>query len=139
MLDPKRLRNELEACAEQLARRGYKLEVETFRQLEEQRKQLQVRTQELQAERNSKSKAIGQAKAKGEDAAPILAEVADLGDRLKAAEGELQQVQQQLDEMLLGIPNIPHESVPDGKRAAPVCFRGPGSRGCRREPRRAGF
>ncbi len=115
MLDPKRLRTELDDCAAQLARRGYKLEVETFQTLELQRKALQVKTQELQAERNSKSKAIGQAKAKGEDAAPILAEVADLGERLKAAESELQDVQQQLDDILLSIPNIPHASVPDGK------------------------
>jgi seryl-tRNA synthetase len=115
MLDPKRLRTDLEGCAMQLARRGYKLEEETFKQLENQRKELQVKTQELQAERNSKSRAIGQAKAKGEDAAPILAEVADLGDKLKAAETELQEVQQRLDDILLGIPNLPHESVPDGK------------------------
>jgi len=115
MLDPKRLRSDLEGCAKQLARRGYHLEEATFKNLENQRKELQVQTQELQAERNSKSKAIGQAKAKGEDAAPILAEVANLGDKLKTAETELQEIQQRLDDILLGIPNLPHESVPDGK------------------------
>ncbi|MDY6979787.1 MAG: serine--tRNA ligase [Pseudomonadota bacterium] len=115
MLDPKRLRNDLQACAAQLARRGYQLETQTIESLEEQRKQLQVKTQELQSERNTQSKAIGQAKAKGEDAAPILAEVADLGDRLKAAETQLQEIQQQLDTILLGIPNIPQADVPDGR------------------------
>jgi len=115
MLDPKRLRNDLQECATQLARRGYQLDIATFQALEAQRKQLQVTAQELQAERNAKSKAIGQAKAKGEDAAPILAAVADLGDRLKAAELELQQVQQRLDDILLGMPNIPQADVPAGK------------------------
>ncbi|MDZ7662937.1 serine--tRNA ligase [Thiohalophilus sp.] len=115
MLDPKRLRNDLQGCAAQLARRGYQLETDTIESLEEQRKQLQVKTQELQAERNTQSKAIGQAKAKGEDAAPILEAVADLGDRLKAAETQLQEVQQQLDAILLGIPNIPQADVPDGR------------------------
>ena len=115
MLDPKRLRTELQECAAQLSRRGYKLEVESLQALEEQRKQLQVSTQELQAERNAKSKAIGQAKAKGEDTSAILDEVSDLGDKLKAAESRLQETQQQLDEILLGIPNIPRPEVPDGK------------------------
>lgn len=115
MLDPKRLRNDLQGCATQLARRGYQLETETIASLEEQRKQLQVTTQELQSERNTQSKAIGQAKARGEDAAPILEAVADLGDRLKAAEMQLQEVQQQLDAILLGIPNIPQAEVPDGR------------------------
>ncbi|MDZ7804518.1 serine--tRNA ligase, partial [Thiohalophilus sp.] len=115
MLDPKRLRNDLQGCAAQLARRGYQLETDTIESLEEQRKQLQVKTQELQAERNAQSKAIGQAKAKGEDAALILEAVADLGDRLKMAETQLQEVQQQLDAILLGIPNIPQADVPDGR------------------------
>ncbi|MFP3874961.1 MAG: serine--tRNA ligase [Thiohalophilus sp.] len=115
MLDPKRLRNDLQGCAAQLARRGYQLETETIASLEEQRKELQVKTQELQSERNARSKAIGQAKARGEDATPILEAVADLGDRLKAAEAQLQEVQQQLDAILLGIPNIPQADVPDGK------------------------
>ncbi|MGD8795467.1 MAG: serine--tRNA ligase, partial [Thiohalophilus sp.] len=115
MLDPKLLRNDLQQCADQLSRRGYKLEVESLQSLEEQRKQLQVSTQELQAERNAKSKAIGQAKAKGEDTTAILEQVADLGDKLKQAESRLNEIQQQLDEILLGIPNIPQPEVPEGK------------------------
>jgi seryl-tRNA synthetase len=86
-----------------------------FTALEDKRKNLQVKTQELQKERNAKSKAIGQAKAKGEDASAILAEVSELGDQLKAAEEELNTYQVQLNDLLMGIPNLPHESTPDGK------------------------
>jgi len=115
MLDPKRLRSELEEVVGGLARRGFEFDRNRYSELEQRRKALQVTTQELQNERNSRSKQIGQAKAKGEDAAPLLAQVADLGDRLKAAEGELTVVQADLDAFLLGIPNIPHESVPSGR------------------------
>ncbi|MDX1824897.1 MAG: serine--tRNA ligase, partial [Thiohalomonadales bacterium] len=114
MLDPKLLRSDLEFCQQQLARRGYELDIGMFSALEEKRKDLQVRTQELQKERNAKSKAIGQAKAKGEDASEILAAVANLGDELKEAEEKLNTYQVQLNDFLLGIPNLPHESTPNG-------------------------
>ncbi len=115
MLDPKLLRSDLAFCQQQLARRGYELDTDMFNALEDKRKNLQVKTQELQKERNAKSKAIGQAKAKGEDASAILAEVSELGDKLKGAEEELNKYQTQLNDLLMGIPNLPHESTPDGK------------------------
>jgi seryl-tRNA synthetase len=114
MLDPKRLRTELEEVAAQLARRGFVLDVEKIRTLEERRKALQVETQTLQSERNSRSKAIGQAKARGEDIQPLLAEVADMGDRLKAGEQALAALQAEVDEIAMAIPNILDASVPDG-------------------------
>jgi seryl-tRNA synthetase len=115
MLDPKLLRSDLDFCQQQLARRGYELDTKMFTALEEKRKDLQVKTQDLQKERNAKSKAIGQAKAKGEDASAILAEVTDLGDQLKVAEEELNTYQVQLNDLLMGIPNLPHESTPNGR------------------------
>ena len=115
MLDPKLLRSDLEFCQKQLARRGYELDIDMFTALEEKRKELQIQTQELQKERNAKSKAIGQAKAKGEDVSAILAAVSDLGDELKAAEEKLNTYQVQLNDLLMGIPNLPHTSTPDGK------------------------
>jgi seryl-tRNA synthetase len=115
MLDPKLLRSDLEFCQQQLARRGHELDTEMFTALEEKRKELQVKTQDLQKERNAKSKAIGQAKAKGEDASAILAAVSELGDQLKATEEELNTYQIQLNDLLMGIPNLPHESTPDGR------------------------
>ena len=115
MLDPKLLRSELEETARQLSRRGVTLDIQKITALESQRKALQVATQTLQSERNSSAKAIGKAKATGEDAAPLLAAVADLGDRLKAAETQLEQVQNEFTALLLNIPNVPHVSVPDGK------------------------
>jgi len=118
MLDPRLLRNELEATAAQLARRGMTLDVAKIADLEARRKALQVTAQELQNERNSRSKGIGKAKAAGQDIQPLLAEVADLGDKLKAAQEELNAVQAALSEITLGIPNIPHESVPDGSDEA---------------------
>lgn len=114
MLDPRLLRTELEATAEQLKRRGVELDVARIQSLEESRKRLQVNAQELQNQRNSRSKQIGKAKAAGEDIQPLLAEVADLGERLKKAQDELNGVQEQLSEIALGIPNIPHSSVPEG-------------------------
>ncbi len=118
MLDPKRLRAELDEVARQLARRGFTLEVERLRELEAERKALQVRTQELQNERNTRSKSIGRAKAAGEDIQPLLDEVASLGEQLKTAEAALAEVQQALRAIHLGIPNIPHESVPEGQDEA---------------------
>lgn len=115
MLDSKLFRTELEATALKLARRGYVLDSARIAALETQRKDLQVRTQNLQNERNTRSKAIGKAKAQGQDVQPLLDEVAHLGDELKAAEAGLDSIQAQLDALLLSVPNIPHTSVPDGK------------------------
>lgn len=114
MLDPKLLRSDLETVVENLRIKNYELDVSEFARLEERRKSLQVDTQNLQGERNSRSKAIGTAKAKGEDIQPLLDEVAQLGAQLKSAEGELGELQQRLDDLLLGIPNIPDASVPAG-------------------------
>ncbi len=115
MLDPKLLRNDLQNCAERLGLRGYTLDTELFEKLESQRKQLQVDTQQLQSERNTKSKAIGQAKAKGEDASEFFTAVAAIGDKLKANEEKLTVVQSELNDFLMGIPNLLHESVPEGR------------------------
>ena len=115
MLDPKRIRSELDAVAAELARRGYTLDTTRLEQLEQRRKDIQVRTQDLQAERNSRSKSIGKAKAAGEDIAPLLKEVEGLGEQLKAAEQALGALQQELDDILMGIPNTPHASVPEGR------------------------
>jgi len=114
MLDPRLLRNELNEVAARVARRGLRLDTGRLEALENERKALQVQVQELQNERNTRSKSIGRAKASGEDIAPLLAEVADLGERLKAAEVQLQRLQDELRALQLGIPNLPHESVPDG-------------------------
>ncbi len=115
MLDIKILRNDVEAVAKQLARRGFQLDIAEFQSLENKRKTLQTATQELQNERNVRSKSIGQAKAKGDDIQPLLAEVADLGDKLKAAEQELSKLQTEIDEIVMGIPNLLNDSVPEGK------------------------
>jgi len=115
MLDIQLLRNDLEQVAARLKSRGYDLDTAQFSQLESERKTLQTRMQDLQAQRNASSKQIGEAKRKGEDASAILAEVATLGDELKAAEQAFETVQQQLDLWLMSIPNLPHESVPLGK------------------------
>ncbi len=115
MLDPQLLRSELSQTAEKLARRGFVLDVETLAQLEQQRKKIQIETESLQSERNSRSKKIGQAKAAGEDIQPLLDEVASLGDKLKAAETALTDLQINLQEIMLGIPNILFDDVPDGK------------------------
>ncbi|MFX4228399.1 MAG: serine--tRNA ligase [Porticoccaceae bacterium] len=115
MLDPKLLRNEPELIAERLSVRGYQLDVETLNNLEEQRKALQVETESLQAERNKSSKAIGQAKAKGEDVQPLLDAVASLGGRLDEAKAKLESIQEQTTDILEGIPNIPDDAVPQGK------------------------
>jgi seryl-tRNA synthetase len=115
MLDPKRLRAELELVVEQLARRGYQLDIEKMKSLEEQRKALQIEQQELQNERNTKSKSIGKAKAAGEDLQPLLDEVAGLGDKLKAVSEKSDAVQAELHALMMSMPNTPHDSVPDGK------------------------
>ena len=118
MLDPKLLRTELETVAARLATRGVTLDTQAFAQLEEQRKALQVKTEQLQAERNSRSKGIGQAKAAGEDIQPLLDEVASLGGQLDAAKADLAQLQIEYQGLLAGLPNLPHESVPVGRDEA---------------------
>jgi seryl-tRNA synthetase len=118
MLDIQTLRNDLDGVAARLATRGFTLDTEKFAQLEAERKTIQTRTQELQAKRNSSSKLIGQAKAKGEDTTAIMAEVATLGDELKQAEVQLAEVQSVLQQLLEVIPNMPHADVPVGKSEA---------------------
>ena len=115
MLDPRLLRSELDTVRQQLARRGFVLDSDTLRALEDRRKIIQVETQALQAERNRRSKEIGKAKAAGADITPLLREVEGLGEQLKAKELELMQLQDELNTILMGIPNLPHASVPDGK------------------------
>jgi len=118
MLDPQLFRTDLNAVAAALALRGYTLDVEAYARLENERKALQVRTQELQARRNAASKQIGIAKGKGEDASPLLAEVAGAGEELKACEAQLDVVQAQVRDLMLGMPNLPHASVPAGRSEA---------------------
>jgi len=115
MLDPKLLRSDLEVTAQQLARRGFTLDTGKLQSLEAQRKSIQTQTQDLQAERNSRSKSIGKAKAAGEDIAPLLQAVEGLGQQLSEKEQELTALQDELNAILMGIPNIPHASVPGGK------------------------
>ena len=115
MLDPKLLRSNLDDVAAQLERRGFTLDTEKLTEFEAERKVIQVRTQELQAERKSKSKEIGIAKKNGEDASQILAEVAKVGDELKAAEARLKELQDETNALLMMIPNLPDKSTPDGK------------------------
>ncbi|MGL5006542.1 MAG: serine--tRNA ligase [Plesiomonas sp.] len=121
MLDPNLLRNDLDVVAEKLARRGFKIDVETLRALEEKRKVLQVKTENLQAERNARSKAIGAAKARGEDIQPLLDEVASMGSELDAAKVELDQLQDAWRDIVLSIPNIPADDVPSGRDEADNC------------------
>jgi len=115
MLDPRLFRTELDFVVAQLARRNFAFDAEAYAALETRRKTIQVQTQELQNQRNSNAKAIGQAKAKGEDVQPLLDQVAQLGDALKAAETELASIQTELDGLMSGIPNILDEAVPEGK------------------------
>jgi seryl-tRNA synthetase len=114
MLDPKLLRNEIDKVAAELARRGLKFDVDNYNALEARRKDLQVRTEDLQKERNDSSRRIGQAKARGEDIEPLKAAVAMMGDVLKAGQAELLETQGVLDAIYMGLPNILHESVPPG-------------------------
>ena len=115
MLDAKYLRNDINIAAQKLEKRGYTLDVAQFTALEEKRKSLQMRTQELQNERNVRSKSIGKAKASGQDIEPLLAQVGQLGDELNAAKAELTGLLDEIQALTLNIPNLPDDSVPEGK------------------------
>ena len=114
MLESKLLRGNIDFVVEQLKRRNFSFEVDEFNALEEQRKIIQVQTQELQNLRNTKSKSIGQAKASGENIEPLLEEVSELGEKLDDAKAQLHVIQLKISEIVLSIPNIPHSSVPEG-------------------------
>lgn len=115
MIDIKLLRTELEETSVKLERRGYALDKKGLSALEAMRKEVQVRTQGLRSRRNASAKEIGKAKAAEEDTASLMAAVANLGDELKQAEAELDDIQDRLSDILLGIPNLAHESVPHGQ------------------------
>jgi seryl-tRNA synthetase len=115
MLDPKCLRGDIQQTAEKLKRRGFELDVNAFIELEEKRKSLQIKTQELQNERNVRSKSIGKAKASGEDIQPLLAEVGKLGDELDSAKAELSVLLDDIAAQSHTIPNLPDDSVPQGE------------------------
>ncbi len=114
MLNPKLIRSDIHTIAAQLKKRNFELDVTTLENLENKRKACQVESEDLQRIRNTKSKSIGKAKAAGEDIKPLLDEVAGLGEKLDAAKSELAVVQQQMDAILMGIPNLLHDSVPVG-------------------------
>lgn len=114
MLDPKLLRQEPELVAERLRLRGMDFDPQAFVALDEKRKGAQLRAEALRQKRNEVSKSIGQAKAAGQDIEPIKASVADLGRELSDAEAEMQQQQSELEQLVAGLPNLPHESVPEG-------------------------
>jgi seryl-tRNA synthetase len=115
MLDIQLLRSDLAGVAKRLADRGFAFPAAEFEKLEASRKSVQTETQDLQAKRNQISKQVGQMKAKGEDATQLMAQVNAQADLLKAKEQELQDIQKKLDDFLLGVPNVPHASVPAGK------------------------
>jgi seryl-tRNA synthetase len=115
MLDPKLFRTDIETTAALLAKRGYTLDTTSLKQLEEQRKALQIQTQELQNQRNTRSKSIGQAKARGEDIQPLLAEVSKLGSELEASKESQNLVLAQINDIVSAVPNLIHDSVPQGE------------------------
>lgn len=115
MLDIQQLRNDLDTVVARLKARKFEFPADEFKALEAQRKTIQTNTENLQAKRNAASKQIGIAKSKGEDASAILAEVAGLGDELKAAEAQLNEIQASMQALMLNLPNLPHESVPVGQ------------------------
>src|SRR5579872_724881 len=115
MIDPKLLRSDPDAVARNLARRGFTFDVAAFRALEEKRKSAQVESDRVRAERNANAKAVGMAKGRGEDVAPLLARGEALTGELTAAERELTAVQEALEGWQLGLPNLLHESVPEGR------------------------
>ena len=114
MLDPQLLRHDLDAVAAALTRRNIRLDTTAIKKIEERRKAIQIETEELQALRNSKSKKIGRLKAEGKDAQAIMDEVADIKQQLDKSAAELDDIRAKLNEIVTGIPNIPHESVPEG-------------------------
>eukprot|EP01114_Cavostelium_apophysatum_P000841 TRINITY_DN10744_c0_g1_i1.p3 TRINITY_DN10744_c0_g1~~TRINITY_DN10744_c0_g1_i1.p3 ORF type:complete len:158 (+),score=51.71 TRINITY_DN10744_c0_g1_i1:595-1068(+) len=114
MIDIQLLRKDIDTVAARLATRKYQLDVATFNALEAERKAIQTRTEELQGKRNSLSKQIGMMKGKGEDTTAVMAEVAGLGDELKANEVALSEVQAKLAGFMEAVPNLPHESTPQG-------------------------
>ena len=114
MIDIQLLRKDINAVAERLAQRKFRLDVDAFNALESERKAIQTRTEELQAQRNSLSKQIGILKGKGEDASAVMAQVGGIGDELKASAERLEALQERISAFVLLIPNIPHESVPVG-------------------------
>jgi seryl-tRNA synthetase len=114
MLDPLLLRKDIQSVALQLKRRGFELDTKLFNELESKRKTLQSETEALQAQRNQSAKAIGQAKAQGEDVQPLLDAVANLSDELKLKQSGLNELQNQLNTYMLTLPNLPDESVPAG-------------------------
>ena len=118
MLDPKLLRTRIDEVAARLARRGHVLDKAAFAALEQERKTLQVEVENLQAERNRRSKEIGKARARGEDIEPLKAEVAGLGERLEEARRRLDEVQQKIQAFMMELPNLPDDSVPDGDSEA---------------------
>ncbi len=115
MLDPKLIRSNLSQVAEGLKKRGYELDIVKIEALESERREVQVQSESLQQERNTRSKSIGKAKAAGEDITPLLAEVDQLKQNLLEAEYKLHTVQQQLDDIVMGIPNMVADEVPEGK------------------------
>ena len=115
MLSKKQLRSDIEAVEKALKKRNFSFDINQLNGLENKRKKNQVETQGLQNLRNTQSKAIGKAKASGEDIKPLLDSVANLGDKLDQAKSELQSIQVQIDDIVMAMPNIPHQSVPEGK------------------------
>ena len=115
MLDPKLLRNNIAFVIQELLRRGFDLDIDEYQSLEADRRSLQAETENLQNERNVKSKLIGQAKAKGEDVSPLLAEVSGLGEKLDLAKKRFGEVREQLEQLLKSVPNLPDASVPEGE------------------------
>ena len=115
MLDIQLLRKDLDGVAKRLADRGYTLDVAAFSALEAERRAIQIRTEEMQARRNSLSKQIGAMKGRGEDTSAVMAEVGGIGDEMKASQVKLDEIQSKLSDLLLGVPNLPHESVPVGR------------------------
>jgi len=115
MLDPKLVRSNIEEIAQKLLVKKYKFDTDRFTVLEEKRKSIQTQTEELQSERNTRSKSIGKAKASGQDIAPLIAEMDEIGNKLEAAKAELKLVQDELNSIFAGMPNLPDSEVPEGE------------------------